>query len=119
MNIFTRFKILDAHDSNKMGSVQPKNKDFLNTIGEIMEDATFKDFFDMYFNDWDECVAAVMMMKGYQTLSLQNPDASSQEKIKVLRTYMKNADFRHMLANSMFTFMKQHNTSTQHLFLPG
>lgn len=100
-----------------MGTIEPNHKDFLNTVGEIMEDDTFKDFFNAYFNDWDDCVAAVMMMKAYQTLSLQNPDASSREKVKVLRTYMKNAEFRHKLANGMFTFMKQHHNDP--LFLPS
>ena len=120
MNTFIIFKNVIRYYSITMKSIQPKNKDFLNTIGEIMDDVTFKDFFDTYFNDWDECIAAVMMMKAYQTLSVQNPDASSHEKVEVLRSYMKNAEFRHRLANSMFTFMKQHNTlSNDHLFLPN
>ena len=98
-------------------SIEPRNKDFLNTIGKIMEDTTFKDFFNTYFSDWDDCVAAVMMMKAYQTLALQNPNANSQDIVKVLRTYMKDADFRHKLANGMFTFMKQHLDKP--LFLPS
>ena len=98
-------------------SIQSRNRDFLNTIGDIMEDETFKDFFNTYFNEWDECVAAVMMMKAYQTLSAQNPTASPHEKVEALRSYMKNAEFRHKLANGMFTFMKQHSFQEQG-FLP-
>lgn len=96
-------------------SIQPRNRDFLNTIGDIMEDETFKEFFNTYFNDWDECVAAVMMMKAYQTLTIQNPSASSHEKVEALRACMKNGDLRHRLVNGMFTFMKQHSL----LELPG
>lgn len=91
-------------------SIEHKNRDFLNSVGDIMDDPTFKAFFECYFNDWDDCVAAVMLMKAYQSID-KHTNLSKEEKVSLLRQQMKNAEFRHQLAKGMNDFMNQHTES--------
>lgn len=81
--------------------------DFLSHVGEIMDDDVFRTFFDRYFNDWDDVVAAVMLMKAYQFLS-KTRDASKTDSVNALRRCMKDPDFRRRLANGMCEFMNKH-----------
>lgn len=93
--------------------ITKNRRDFLNSVADVMEDDTFRDFFDTHFNDWDDCVAAIMMMKAYQGISMRNPTAEPRDIVKVLRECMKDADFRHQLANSMCSFMDQQLTAVK------
>ena len=78
--------------------------DFINSVADVMEDSTFRDFFDVYFNDWDEIVATIMLLKAYQQLS-KFEGVTKEEKIAFLRGCMKNSDFRQRLASGMINFM--------------
>lgn len=81
-------------------------RDFLNSVADVIEDSTFKDFFDVYFNDWDEIVATIMLLKAYQQLSKNaHEDVTKEEKIAFLRECMRDADFRQRLASGMIDFM--------------
>lgn len=89
-----------------------KNRDFFNQLGEIMDDVMFQTFFDSYFNDWDDCVAAVMLMKAYRAMSKCTVDNEKSLIINELRTCMKNGEFRHELASRMCSFMKHHKMNS-------
>ena len=84
--------------------------DFLNTVGDIMDDPTFKAFFECYFNDWDDCIAAVMLLKAYQSID-KHTDLSKEDKVELLRQQMKNSEFRQQLAKGMTDFMNNHTLS--------
>lgn len=86
--------------------------DFLNTVGDIMDDPTFKAFFECYFNDWDDCIAAVMLLKAYQSID-KHTDLSKEDKVELLRQQMKNSEFRQQLAKGMTNFMNNHTRSTK------
>lgn len=88
-----------------------QRKDFLNTVGDIMDDPTFKAFFEYYFNDWDDCIAAVMLLKAYQSID-KHTNLSKEEKVELLRQQMKNSEFRQQLAKGMTDFMNNHTLST-------
>ena len=88
------------------------NKDFLQCVGDVMDDDVFKEFFETYFNNWDDVISAVMLMKAYQSLNKQCPDMSNHELVEALRNYMKNHEFRHNLANGMVSFMRDHKSNT-------
>lgn len=80
--------------------------DFITSVADVMEDSTFRDFFDTYFNDWDEIVATIMLLKAYQQLSKNaHEGVTKEEKIEFLRGCMKNSDFRQRLASGMINFM--------------
>lgn len=85
-----------------------KHRDFLSHVGDIMEDETFRIFFKKYFDDWDDVVSAVMLMKTYHILSEKNKELRKDVKVEALREYMRDPDFRHNLANSMCEFMTAH-----------
>lgn len=98
--------------------------DFLNTVGDIMDDPTFKAFFECYFNDWDDCIAAVMLLKAYQSID-KHTNLPKEDKVELLRQQMKNSEFRQQLAKGMTDFMNNHTRSTKSkskskslLFLP-
>lgn len=96
------------------------NRDFLNSVGDIMDDPAFKAFFECYFNDWDDCVAAVMLMKAYQSID-KHTNLSKEEKIGLLRQQMRNSEFRQKLAQGMTDFMNNHTRKTNsksYLLLP-
>ena len=81
-------------------------KDFLEAVGDVMEDSVFKEFFDTYFNDWDEIVATVMLLKAYQQLSEDAPTGVTKEqKVAFLRKCMRDGKFREQLASGMVRFM--------------
>ena len=81
-------------------------RDFLETVADVMEDTVFRDFFDYYFNDWDEVVATVMLMKAYQQLSDDAPsEVSKEQKVDFLRKCMRDGKFRQQLASGMVRFM--------------
>jgi 2C-methyl-D-erythritol 2,4-cyclodiphosphate synthase len=82
-----------------------EHRDFLSHVGDIMEDETFRTFFKKYFDDWDDVVSAVMLMKTYYILSEKNKGLRKDVKVEALREYMRDSDFRHNLANSMCEFM--------------
>ena len=88
------------------------SNDFLNTVGDIMNDPTFKAFFEYYFNDWDDCIAAIMLLKAYQSID-KHTNLSKEEKVDLLRQQMKNSEFRQQLAKGMTDFMNNHNRSTK------
>ena len=81
-------------------------RDFLNSVADVMEDSQFRDFFNVYFNDWDEIVATIMLLKAYQQLSKNaHEDVTKEEKIAFLRECMKDSEFRQRLASGMVKFM--------------
>ena len=86
--------------------------DFLNTVGDIMDDPTFKAFFECYFNDWDDCIAAVMLLKAYQSID-KHTNLPKEDKVELLRQQMKNSEFRQRLAEGMTDFMNNHTRSTK------
>jgi hypothetical protein len=86
--------------------------DFLNTVGDIMDDPTFKAFFECYFNDWDDCIAAVMLLKAYQSID-RHTNLTKEDKVKLLRQQMNNSEFRQQLAKGMIDFMNNHTKSTK------
>ena len=86
------------------------HKDFLNTVGDIMDDPTFKAFFECYFNDWDDCIAAIMLLKAYQSID-KHTNLSKEDKVELLRQQMKNSEFRQQLAKGMTDFMNNHTLS--------
>lgn len=95
-----------------MTDVSTHHNDFLKSVGDIMDDPTFKAFFECYFNDWDDCIAAVMLLKAYQSID-KHTDLSKEDKVELLRQQMKNSEFRQQLAKGMTAFMNNHTQSTK------
>ena len=88
-------------------------RDFLNSVADVMEDSTFREFFDLYFNHWDEVVSAIMLLKAYQQLSNNaHEGVTKEEKIAFLRECMKDSQFRQRLASGMINFMENQMTLT-------
>lgn len=94
-------------------------KDFLKSMCKIMNDNTFSNFFDEYFNDWDDIIASIMLMKAYQAMSKKYQYLQPKDRIEFLRNLMKNSDFRQKLANNMILFMENHSTIKHNLSLPN
>ena len=97
-------------------------KDFLTSVGQVMEDPLFREFIDDYFDDWDDVVASVMFLKAYQSLSKNSdPSLCMESKVNILRESMKTVEFRHDIASGMLSFMKSHakslSVSESNLFL--
>ena len=86
-------------------------KDFLKSVGKVMEEPVFREFFDDYFDDWDDVVASVMFLKAYQSLSKKSGDLCMESKVKIIRESMKNVEFRHNIASGMLSFMNTHARS--------
>lgn len=95
-----------------MTYVSTLRNDFLKSVGDIMDDPIFKAFFECYFNDWDDCIAAVMLLKAYQSID-KHTNLPKEDKVKLLRQQMKNVEFRQQLAKGMTDFMNNHTRSTK------
>lgn len=95
-------------------------KDFLESVGRVMEEPVFRDFFEDYFGDWDDVIASVMFLKAYQSLSKKS-DLGMEEKVNLIRESMKDVEFRHKIASGMLAFMNKHtktvSASQSNLFL--
>ena len=96
-----------------MTDISLTQHDFLKSVGDIMEDPTFKAFFECYFNDWDNCIAAVMLLKAYQSID-KHTTLSKEDKVELLRQQMKKPEFRQQLAKGMIEFMNNHTRTTKH-----
>lgn len=89
--------------------------DFLTKVGMLMEDDLFREFVDKHFQDWDDVVSAVMLIKAYQMLAKKFPDRNYSDNVQTLREYMKVSEFRGLLAQSMIDFMNGHRHQLKEL----
>ena len=67
-------------------------KDFLQSMCSIMNEKVFSEFFENYFNDWDDIIASIMLMKAYQAMCKKYTELNSDERLEYIRNLMKNSD---------------------------
>jgi len=95
-------------------------KDFLKSMCDIMnEQNTFSQFFEEYFNDWDDIIASIMLMKAYQAMCKKFTNLDYDEKLHYIKNLMKNSEFRQKLAHSMILFMENNSNIKHTLSLPN
>ena len=94
-------------------------KDFLKSMCDVMNENMFSEFFENYFNDWDDIIATIMLMKAYQAMCKKFENLDYDERLHYIRNLMKNSDFRHKLANNMIHFMENNSNIKHTLSLPN
>lgn len=95
--------------------ISKHNADFLSHLGRVMEDPEFVSFFNNYFDDWDNVISAVMLMKAYNALRKKFPKHDYKESVEDLRLLMKQGEFRQLLAQNMLDFMDTNHSNIKRL----
>jgi hypothetical protein len=84
-----------------------RHQPFMEQLANVMEDSSFKLFFDENFGTWDDCKAVLMVMKAYTVVRKRMGDSATKEEvITTLKALINQRDSRKQLCNTMQAFME-------------
>lgn len=106
-NPSTREPLLDAESEQRGRDIYATNENY-RRLATVMEHPEFRQFYELYMNDWDTAKTVIMFMKIYEAIEKRSSvELTPFQKLAIVQDVIEHSETRQKVCQGMKDWMEQ------------